>query len=706
MADYTIRINAQDNASGKLDNVKKGLGGVAASAGRVKAAIGVAGAAIAAFGVAGQIQGTIDDFDSLAKAARSAGATASNEAFRGFQVMKQALNEAGVDASTADRAFLNISQRMKEGAQGGKGFAEVFEKLKGQITTTNGELKSSPEILQSMINALNDGTISADEFQKVVGGRAGPVIAQQFASLNTSAEALANTLSDVEANSNIVSLEAAENAEVFNDTVGRLKEAMGQLMTDAVTPLLPLLNDLANNLLANMPAIIEGVQTAFSSLEPVISLLGTVLTDLVFPIMQKVFEVLGNIASAIAPLVEASIPKLKEGFDFLAETTQALFDKMLPVFETALPLLNDGFTFVKDAVAAMYEKMKPVIDEALPMLNTGLTLVKDALGFMFDKMKVVYETAVPALNAGLEQVRAIIESLVSWINTIGEKLTYLKDKAIALKNGTVGAFNGMKEGVTNATSSMVDGVKAKADGLYQYLYGGSVFPDLRDGIVMTMEQMAMGVIQRFQGMAMGAIQNANSMVPGFTGVMSQLQGSALNGTQGIESAFQSMFGGLNSMFSSGLNSLLGKFSSFGGGISKIFGGLGSRLFGSSGLGGVLSKVGGGIGKAFGGIKSAFSGIVGGIGRAFGGLFGKRALGGQVRGGKPYVVGERGPEMFVPSTNGQINPSVGGGGGAVNVNFTIQAIDTQSAAQVISSNRKLITGIIEDAYNRRGRQGIY
>ena len=170
MADYTIRINAQDNASGKLDNVKKGLGGVA-SAGKVKAAIGVAGAAIAAFGVAGQIQGTIDDFDNLAKAARSAGATASNEAFRGFQVMKQALNEAGVDASTADRAFLNISQRMREGAEGGKAFAGVFEVMKGSITNANGELKSSPEILQAMINALNEGKISADDFQKVVGGQ-------------------------------------------------------------------------------------------------------------------------------------------------------------------------------------------------------------------------------------------------------------------------------------------------------------------------------------------------------------------------------------------------------------------------------------------------------------------------------------------------------------------------------------------------------
>tara|TARA_R110000868_G_scaffold129406_1_gene338256 strand:+ start:67 stop:1020 length:954 start_codon:yes stop_codon:yes gene_type:complete len=42
----------------------------------------------------------------------------------------------------------------------------------------------------------------------------------------------------------------------------------------------------------------------------------------------------------------------------------------------------------------------------------------------------------------------------------------------------------------------------------------------------------------------------------------------------------------------------------------------------------------------------------------------RAMGGQVTGGKSYMVGERGPEMVVPSRNGHVVPNnqVGGGGG--------------------------------------------
>jgi phage-related protein len=734
MADYNIRINAQDNASGALNNVNKGLGGVAASAGRVKAAIGVAAAGIAALGVAGQIQGTIDNFDSLAKSARAAGAASSNEAFKGFQVLKQAMNEAGIDAATFDRAMLQTTTRLKEGVEGNKAFVDITNKLGSSIQTANGQLKEGPALLQAMINGLNEGTISTDEFAKVVGGRAGPLIQQQFASIAGSAEGLSTILADVEANSNIVGLEAAENAEKFNDTVGRLKEAMGQLMTDAVTPLLPLLNDLAENVLANMPAIIEGVQTAFSSLEPVISLIGTVLTDLVFPIMQKVFEILGKMAEAIAPLVEQAIPHLKEGFDnitaalgfvfdkieplistalpaikegfdFLTDTLTSGFEAMKSVYDTALPALKTGFGFVKDGVDATFNSMKPLYEGALPAVQGGMDKVKGALGFVFDKMKSVYDTAIPALKSGLEKVRSIIEGLVGWINKISEKLGYLKDKAVALKNGVTGAMSSMKDSVVSSTGQMVDGMKRRGDEIYQYWFGGSTFPDLRDGVVMTMDQMKERVLGHVQTMVGGMIQKADNMVPGFSNVMNQLTGSAMNGTAAISGAFDNMFSGLNSMFSNGLSGLLGKFKNFGGGIGNIFGGLTSKLFGSSGLGNVLGKVSGGAGRVFSGIKSAFSGISSGIGKALGGLFGRRAMGGQVRGGQAYVVGENRPELFVPSGNGRIEPRVGGGGGSVNINFTVNSLDPQTAASVIVQNKKVITGIIQDAYNRRGRVGI-
>lgn len=61
------------------------------------------------------------------------------------------------------------------------------------------------------------------------------------------------------------------------------------------------------------------------------------------------------------------------------------------------------------------------------------------------------------------------------------------------------------------------------------------------------------------------------------------------------------------------------------------------------------------------------------------LAGARALGGSVSGGRPYLVGERGPELVVPGRSGTVinaatvaamNRSRGGGGGAVTNHFVI------------------------------------
>lgn len=74
-------------------------------------------------------------------------------------------------------------------------------------------------------------------------------------------------------------------------------------------------------------------------------------------------------------------------------------------------------------------------------------------------------------------------------------------------------------------------------------------------------------------------------------------------------------------------------------------------------------------------------IVRGIGSAIDSAFGGfRANGGSVSAGKSYIVGERGAEMFVPSSNGTIVPN-GGMGGTINITVN-GAIDAEGTARTI------------------------
>ena len=81
-------------------------------------------------------------------------------------------------------------------------------------------------------------------------------------------------------------------------------------------------------------------------------------------------------------------------------------------------------------------------------------------------------------------------------------------------------------------------------------------------------------------------------------------------------------------------------------------------------------------------------------------------GGAVSKGKPIIVGERGPELFVPNATGQITQSARGtGGGPVNVNFNITTVDARSFDQLLVQRRGTISRIINESVNERGREAL-
>lgn len=125
----------------------------------------------------------------------------------------------------------------------------------------------------------------------------------------------------------------------------------------------------------------------------------------------------------------------------------------------------------------------------------------------------------------------------------------------------------------------------------------------------------------------------------------------------------------------------------------------------AGKGGFLGNIMGMFGGGSGGGGFSFGGIVDGIGSFFTGL--GFANGGMPPVGRASVVGERGPELFVPSGTGRIIPNdeLNSGGQTANVTFNINAIDTQDAVQVLVQNRETITAIVSDSLNKRGKQGI-
>jgi hypothetical protein len=88
--------------------------------------------------------------------------------------------------------------------------------------------------------------------------------------------------------------------------------------------------------------------------------------------------------------------------------------------------------------------------------------------------------------------------------------------------------------------------------------------------------------------------------------------------------------------------------------------------------------------------------------------GARANGGSVTAGKQYLVGEQGMELFVPRSSGTIVPNhaLAGGQPPINVNFQVDATDANSFDNQMQQRQDMIVGMVEQAFNRQGRVGIY
>ena len=112
-----------------------------------------------------------------------------------------------------------------------------------------------------------------------------------------------------------------------------------------------------------------------------------------------------------------------------------------------------------------------------------------------------------------------------------------------------------------------------------------------------------------------------------------------------------------------------------------------------------------IDKLTGGFISFMKNMTGGGGGGGGGGLTGKAIGGPVQAGQPYMVGERGPEMFIPSQGGSIasNKKMGGGGITVvnNVDARGSGADVDQkikSAMAQSSQQTIIT--IQDLMRRR------
>ena len=101
----------------------------------------------------------------------------------------------------------------------------------------------------------------------------------------------------------------------------------------------------------------------------------------------------------------------------------------------------------------------------------------------------------------------------------------------------------------------------------------------------------------------------------------------------------------------------------------------------------------GIGAIAGGGKSGGAGLVAAASQLLAGLLGApgRALGGPVAPGRPYLVGERGPELFVPTASGRVETGRGAAR-EIRISITVNAPAGEAPPALARSSRQVARAV--------------
>lgn len=112
---------------------------------------------------------------------------------------------------------------------------------------------------------------------------------------------------------------------------------------------------------------------------------------------------------------------------------------------------------------------------------------------------------------------------------------------------------------------------------------------------------------------------------------------------------------------------------------------------SSGLDAVFG--GGGNGGFLGGLTNIATSALGLPGRA---------TGGPISSGRPYLVGENGPEIFIPTTSGAIDAGRSGGGSSINMTINVSDNGNGSAPDSINRSSRHMARAVRQALARADR----
>ena len=387
-------------------------------------------------------------------------------------------------------------------------------------------------------------------------------------------------------------------------------------------------------------------------------------------------------AGAITSMASALADNLYNALEQVILGSAALLDMLMPVFSFVIDGVNNLFTF--------FNKLPPTL-KALGLF--GFMMLGGKGKLIVVAISAAYETIINLANSALQVIEAMankaimgINAVIEYVNTIpGVNLTLFNtvdfgevtpegvknklDEILSIfedntEIATIGPIERKITDILSAARAQIEELKAEAAAAASA--GGDEPPESPSdplGTPKNEEETSWGKFTSGWGTAS---ENFKKNVEDMTQFGEQLFNKMANGfTDAILKFAETGKLSFKDLFKTLMVELI-KLQA-----NKLF----LTLFGGPGGGAV--------------------------GSFLSGLF--KAEGGPVSANRPYIVGEQGPELFMPSSAGTIVPNGEfgmGGGGTTVVNYNISAVDAMSFKQMVARDPEFIYSVTRVGQRRQ------
>ena len=289
-------------------------------------------------------------------------------------------------------------------------------------------------------------------------------------------------------------------AEQLGPVVAQIFGELGKALMPIIEALLPIIVDVVN-VIADLALMLLPV------LKPLGDLIGAILTA-VAPLITMIGENLKTFVGAfiqiLTPVIMALIPAVQLFGDLFAQLApmfpplyQALLPLIPPLTELALSLITLALQVITPlmplivglaqlftgVLAGAIGVLVPIISTVIGWFTAFTDACTAAVKWVVDKFKALFDILL-----GHSIIPDIVHGTIDWFKSLWRRL---KEIVVAIKDGIVGFFRGLRDGATaiwrsfwkSVTSIASDSWKAVKDGVTAFgdkLKG--MFRGIRDGI--------------------------------------------------------------------------------------------------------------------------------------------------------------------------------------------------------------------------------